>query len=354
MKALSIFFTLLFQQVSGLYFSPGHATEAFLPSVLIQMDQKYTHHVFVAEKNSHQLFLYENDNGRPKLISTFQIATGKQPGNKVFQGDFRTPEGFYFLTQFIPREQLLARYGKEGEIYGVGAFVMDFPNPIDKSSEKTGGGIWLHSTNDETRIEKGLDSRGCVVAANKDLKVLSQYIELNRTPIIVVHNLNYLSQATWQTEYNALNSVLNEWLSAWREEDAQKYLSYYHPNEFKDTYRGNFPQFSAYKKAVFSNPGKPQIDLKDVSIFRTDHYAVMNFTQEYTSNTIKDSGKKTLYLKQDEYYKWKIVAETWTKAGLEQSDGPSESSTSEQGPAIAFRPSMRFFKDDEQGATGKN
>ncbi len=47
---------------------------------------------------------------------------------------------------------------------------MNYPNPIDQRLKKTGGGIWLHSTNDETRIEKGLDSRGCVVAANNDLK----------------------------------------------------------------------------------------------------------------------------------------------------------------------------------------
>ena len=354
MKLLTVFFALLILLKSGTVKSNDQKSSEFFPSVLLQLDDRYSHHVLVAEKNSHKLYLYENVDGMPKLLTKFQMATGKQPGNKIFQGDFRTPEGFYFMTQFIPREELLQRYGKEGEIYGVGAFVMDYPNPIDKSSEKTGGGIWLHSTNDETRIDKGLDSRGCVVAANKDLKVISQYIELHRTPIIVVHNLNYLPSNTWQAERTALSQTLNEWLEAWREKDIKKYLSFYHETEFHDRYRGNFNQFSSYKKAVFSNPGNPTIDLKDISLFRTDDYAVINFTQDYSSNTIKDSGKKTLYLKRNEYYKWMIVAEVWTKAGFIQGDSSNESSTSEQETTIAFRPSMRFFKDEDENVIGKN
>ena len=49
-------------------------------------------------------------------------------------------------------------------------------------------GIWLHSTNDETRIDKGLDSRGCVVAANNDLKEIAQFVELDKTNIVIVHD----------------------------------------------------------------------------------------------------------------------------------------------------------------------
>ena len=70
---------------------------------------------------------------------------------------------------------------------------MNYPNIIDKRSGKTGGGIWLHSTNDETRIEKGLDSRGCIVTTNKELIEISNFIELNKTPIIVVENINFYS-----------------------------------------------------------------------------------------------------------------------------------------------------------------
>ena len=151
----------------------------YRPSSLLLLDDYFSHHIIIAEKSTHTLHLYRNDKGTPVHLKSYKMATGKKPGDKIFQGDHRTPEGIYFITDFIPRQELLDRYGKEGEIYGVGAFVTNYPNPIDHLEKKTGSGIWLHSTNDETRIEKGLDSRGCVVTANQHLIDISSY---HRTP----------------------------------------------------------------------------------------------------------------------------------------------------------------------------
>ena len=123
------------------------------------LDDFFSHHILIAEKSTHQLHLFRNKGSYPEHIKTYQMATGKKAGNKFFQGDHKTPEGVYQFTNFLTHEDLIKRHGKAGEIYGVGAFVMNYPNPIDQRLQKTGGGIWLHSTNDETRIEKGLDSR---------------------------------------------------------------------------------------------------------------------------------------------------------------------------------------------------
>ncbi len=313
----------------------AQATEV-MPINIFQMDDIYTHHILLAEKSTHTLYLYQNNQGAPQLLQQFQMVTGKKAGDKTLQGDFRTPEGIYFLNEFIPHQSLLDRYGKDGEIYGVGAFALDYPNPIDRRMGKTGGGIWIHSTNDETRIEKGLDSRGCLVVANLDLKNLSQYIELNRTVVIVVHDVHFWNASTWKTEHKMLMDSFNNWVEAWRNKDIKSYISYYHPREFQDSTRGNLAQYKAYKSAVFQNPGKPEIKIRDVSAFITDDYAIINFTQDYASDKITDIGRKTLYLKKDEYYDWKIVNEIWTKAG--HPTGPEQ---------VAFRPSMRFFKDGE-------
>ena len=158
----------------------------FLPDSLLQLDNTFAHHILIAEKATHQLYLYQNNNSNPLLVKKYQIATGKKAGNKIFQGDHRTPEGIYQIINFIPHQELIKNLGKAGEMYGAGAFVMNYPNPIDQLQNKTGGGIWLHSTDDETRIDKGLDSRGCFVTANDDLKEISQYIELNKTALISV------------------------------------------------------------------------------------------------------------------------------------------------------------------------
>src|SRR5690606_14603542 len=95
-----------------------------MPAPLMLLDDVFSHHVLVAEKSTHQLHLFQNDGGKPKLIRSFQMATGKKSGDKIFQGDHRTPEGVYQLTEFLTHEDLIKRHGKAGEIYGVGAFVM--------------------------------------------------------------------------------------------------------------------------------------------------------------------------------------------------------------------------------------
>jgi murein L,D-transpeptidase YafK len=310
--------------------------EDFLPTSLLMLEKNFSHHVVVAEKATHSLYLYSNENGLPSLIKKYPMATGKKAGDKIFQGDHRTPEGIYFFTDFLTHQDLLDRHGKQGQIYGVGAFVMNYPNPIDAKAGKTGGGIWLHSTNDETRIDKGLDSRGCVVATNLDLIEMSKFLELNRTPIIVVHNMEYLTKSSWLKERSKLNDTLEQWLTGWQNENTKLYFDSYHKDEFFDKFRGNYNQFKQYKRAVFNGPGKPNVEVEDVSIFKVKDYAVISFKQIYNSKTISDIGRKTLYLKKDSYYNWKIVNETWTKSGIKNAADAQ----------VAFQPSMRFFKDN--------
>jgi murein L,D-transpeptidase YafK len=213
---------------------------------------------------------------------------------------------------------------------------MNYPNPIDRLNNKTGGGIWLHSTNNETRIEKGLDSRGCIVATNKELIEISTNIELHRTPIVVVENLNFSSKENWGKQKSDLESFVASWRKAWQSENLKNYLDSYHPELFRDPIRGKFKSFSKYKTAVFSRAGKPEVNLSNMSIIKTTDYAVISFVQHYKSNSINDTGRKTLYLKQDEFYRWRIVGEYWTKVASEQN-------------SIAFRPSNRFFETTNPG-----
>lgn len=313
------------------------SNKEFFPSALVQLDSYFTHHVVLAEKASNTFFLYENRDGHPHLIKSYPMATGKKSGDKIFQGDHRTPEGVYNFTEFIPNSKLLKMYGKEiGQIYGVGSFVMDYPNIIDRRKGKTGHGIWMHSTNDETRIDKGQDSRGCVVIANEELKDVSTYLELNKTPIVVVHELNYLSKKSYGKMKDELTSFVNTWVESWKNEDLNTYIKHYHPKEFKNRVRGNYNQFKQYKRAVFSNPGKPEIELLNISILKASDYVTVTFKQKYKSNTIDDIGKKVLHLKRDDYYQWKIVAETFSKLKKEEIERQ-----------LAFKPSMRFFLENQ-------
>ena len=318
----------------GILANFGYAEE-YYPDALLQLDGYFSHHVLVAVKSTHKLHLYKNDNGNPKLVKSYQMATGKKAGDKLFQGDHRTPEGIYYFIDFIPHQELIQRHGKAGEIYGVGAFVMDFPNPIDRQLKKTGGGIWLHSTNEETRIEKGLDSRGCLVIANKDLKDVSHYLELNRSSVVVVHDLSYLKKSAWKAKKQKIKTLIDSWLTSWKKEQFKQYIDHYHPTKFLDPNRGRYKSFYNYKNAVFKRPGAPSINISNLNIMVSKHYAVGTFRQHYKAQTINDTGHKKIYLKKDAYYNWKIVAEIWSKVGL----GTNQ---------VAFKPSMRFFNEEEQ------
>lgn len=305
--------------------------QEFLPSNLLVLDPLFTHHVLLVEKSTHSLHVFENQAGMPKLVQKFKIASGKNRGDKGREGDRKTPEGIYTLMEFFSDQDLKQRHGEMAKMYGLGAFTTDYPNIMDARARKTGGGIWLHSTDDATRIDKGLDSRGCVVVNDTDLKQVSKYLDLSTTPIIIVQDINYLSRTAWERNRQEISKAVDGWAQAWKEKRFNDYISYYHPTLFKDRSKGGYAAYKAYKSAVFSRPDNPSIGIDGVSILFAEDYAVVTLRQDYHSAVINDTGKKTLYMQKDENYDWKIVAELWHKLP-EKAD-------------IAFTPSMRFFRE---------
>lgn len=315
-------FSLLF------VFSMHSFASEFLPAYLLQLDSQFTHHVMVVEKSTHKLYIYKNNNGTPELVKSYKVATGKHKGNKQIQGDKKTPEGIYRFHVFHSAKELIDMYGDTGLIYGAGAFTLNYPNVIDRRIGKTGGGIWLHSTDDDKRVDKGLDSRGCVVAVDNDLKDISQYIDLLNTPVVIVQNQQFLKEQTWQDNRQEINSVVSSWHQAWQTKDFKTYISHY-SKSFHNSRKGSFSQYRAYKRAVFSRADSPQIGLNNLSIIQFNDYAVVTMEQNYQSEIIQDIGKKILYLQKDAGYEWKIIAENWYR--LPENYG------------VAFEPNQRFF-----------
>ncbi len=323
-----------------LTFTATAVAQDYLPSAIYQMDSKFGHHVLVVEKSTHTLHLYGNENQIPKLVKSYKIATGKKTGNKAIQGDKKTPEGIYHFRRFHSGTELVNKYGEAGLIYGAGAFTMNYPNEIDRRKNKTGGGIWLHSTDDDSRVSKGLDSKGCVVAVDADLKDISQYIDLGNTSIVVTQNIHYLKKSTWMKNKEKITKTVVDWATAWKNKDFNKYIDQYSRTDFIHPYKGSFKPFRFYKKAIFKRPEVPQISFRHISILNFDSYAVVSMEQDYKSQLVQDIGKKTLYLKRDKNYNWKIVSEQWTKL-------PNKTN-------IAFVPGMRFFTEDNQVKTAND
>jgi murein L,D-transpeptidase YafK len=316
-------YTLVF--LSSVAFAEMHSSN------LIQLDHVFSHHVMVVEKSTHTLFLYENNKGKPKLVKTFQIATGKIKGNKQNEGDHKTPEGIYQLGDFYSSDWLKSQYKDQANMYGAGAFTLNYPNEIDRRNGKNGGGIWLHSTDDDSRINKGLDSRGCVVVVDRDLKELAKYIDLQHTPMIITQDHQFVSTSSFEKNKNEIAKAIDDWAQGWKEKDFQKYINQYSEEDFVHPSKGRFHAFKAYKKSLFDRAEKPEVTLENISILKTDHYAVAYMLQKYKSALVNDSGKKVLYLKRNSNYEWKIVSELF----YHNTDNLN----------YAFTPAQRFFKD---------
>src|SRR3989338_108056 len=72
-----------------------------------------------------------------RIIDKFNILLGKNSGDKEIAGDMKTPVGVYKIIAAKNDDELAPMYGPK-------AFVLNYPNALDKKSGKTGSGIWIH------------------------------------------------------------------------------------------------------------------------------------------------------------------------------------------------------------------
>ena len=72
----------------------------YVPRYLLQMepDQKFA---IVVDTQRSRLYIYQNDNGRPRFVADYYIAHGKLGAEKTREGDKRTPVGVYHVTALL-------------------------------------------------------------------------------------------------------------------------------------------------------------------------------------------------------------------------------------------------------------
>jgi murein L,D-transpeptidase YafK len=286
--------------------------EDSVPRYLLQMSNRQKHAIVVDTQNS-RLYLYRNEDGSPRFVADYYMSQGKLGANKKAEGDRRTPLGVYHVTSFIPQEKLASTYGRLADMYGHGAFPINYPNELDRLQKRTGYGIWLHGTPSDTYSRPPQASDGCVVLSNPDFDQLGQNVEVGYTPVIISHGIEWVSLATWQNERDELSETIAAWRRDWENLDTERYLGHYSPL-FKSR-RQTFAEFAAQKRLV--NQGKTwiQVKISELSIFRNpampgqEEVVVVTFRQEYASNNLVNSMKKRQYWRLDEG-RWKIFYES--------------------------------------------
>ena len=177
-------------------------------------DRNLSQYFFVADKTNAKLYLYFY-NGSTKLLKTYDIVSGEVIGDKQILNDKKTPEGIYFFEYFIGKKALLARFGEiESKQYGPLAVTLNYPNPIDKNQNKTGNGIWIHGVEENNRVSKKFDTRGCIASANNDIPNITKYIQTQTTPIMIFDT--FQNPETYKIPNSAkLSEFIQTWKKAW-------------------------------------------------------------------------------------------------------------------------------------------
>ena len=273
----------------------------YVPRYLLQMqpDQK---HAIVVDTQKARLYLYQNDKGRPRFVADYYVSHGKLGAGKMLEGDKKTPTGVYHVTSSLPAQKL-------GDLYGNGAYPLNYPNEWDKQQGRKGHGIWLHGTPSDTYSRPPKASDGCVVLTNVDLDAVAKNLQIGLTPVIISNSVEWLSIDDWQKERSALNKKIEEWRSDWETRDVERFLKHYSKKfQTRDT---NFSQFSEQKRKVASGKEWIKVKVSNMSVFRSpgkDELVVVTFEQDYQSNNLSNQMKKRQYWIQEDGH-WKIVYE---------------------------------------------
>lgn len=272
-----------------------------IPSALAQLSPIQKHALVVDTQRS-RLYVYENDNGLPRLLTDFYVTQGKLGADKFREGDKRTPLGVYHVTAELPRDRL-------ADLYGTGAFPLNYPNEFDKRQGRGGSGIWLHGTMSETFSRPPKASDGCVVLPNKDLDAIAGKLQVGQTPVIISDGVEWLPRGAWTSERQALLDVVEQWRQDWESRDVDRYARHYSHRFQSD--RQDYAAWIDQKRRV--NAGKEWIKVaaNNLSVLRTmgkDNYMVATFDQDYQSNNLTNSMRKRQYWVKEEG-RWKIIYE---------------------------------------------
>ena len=260
---------------------------------------------FIIEKKDQYAGLYQFDENfrNIELIKTYFISSGQVQGNKEVRGDLKTPEGIYYTVRFIPESNLEAKFGS-------GAFVLDYPNELDRLRRKTGSGIWIHGSDIEM-ID--FDTEGCVRFENEEITYFYEELKLRRAAAIIADEIEWLSRSALEKEVETINKFLKDWEDSWEQQNIVSYLSFYCKDEFiSHRQKFDFESWESHKRNIFNPSRSIKLNLTEFNYHYADNLLLVAFFQDYQAGSYNDFGRKQLVLRRDkEQGTWKIIQEEW-------------------------------------------
>ncbi len=253
-----------------------------------------------------KLMTWPADPTAARLLRSFRIAIGKGEGDKEREGDNRTPEGVYFAQSHINGSTLPNKYGPR-------AIPIDFPNPIDQISGKTGHGIWLHGVERDSRIEEAKVTEGCVAFYNADIDRLSAWLRSHQGVVVIAGDTGAVNA---QPDVDRVRERTVAWMNAWADRKIDDYMSFYAPDFRFASY--DLKSYAAYKGRVFNSYKVMSVTYDNLRVVTHPKYAVSFFNQDFQGDRHFSSiGRKILYWEKGADGDWHIKREVFENRRFE-------------------------------------
>ena len=249
-----------------------------------------------------RVFVYDTAGEIPRLVRDYYTSIGKHGSQKEREGDRKTPIGVYHVTSWIPG-------GKLPDLYGSGAYPINYPNARDRLAGRTGHGIWIHGVPSSTYARAPLASDGCLALANPDLDSLAAYVRPGITPVVIARQIEWVEPSRLRAERELFLARIEAWRGDWESRDPERYLSHY-GTEFR-TSDTDFDGWRTHKRRVNARKKWIRVTLKDVGVFRdpgAPDLVTITFEQDYRSSDLSGRSRKRQYWAMEEG-RWKIVYE---------------------------------------------
>ena len=263
---------------------------------------------FAIDKGS-QEFLMFGQKSPLQVLKRLPCATGKRPGDKLRQGDLRTPEGVYFLEKRLDSGLNFERYGKL-------AYTLNFPNPVDRIKGKTGSGIWIHGRG---RPIVPRESKGCVVLNAPDLFKIQGELSPG-LPVAIAEDVLWASAGSHADGViDALVQRVRGWAKDWQNKES-RFFAHYDPVKFSLSRARSFKAFRRKKERIFRTYPWVQVMAHDIRVMPGPDYWVTYFHQYYRTPALATQGLKRLYWQKDKAGDFRIIGREWTRTRVDLTD----------------------------------
>lgn len=264
--------------------------------------------MLAVDKNDQTLIMLERKSPI-REVRRFPCTTGQAEGDKLVEGDLRTPEGVYFVGYRIKRTL-------DWGLYGNLAYSLNYPNPIDRIKGKTGGGIWLHGRGKEFLPR---DTLGCVALKVPDMKDVARELAYGM-PVVIAGDVSWSREPGEGAEVaQTLVDELHAWAEAWQGQ-SESFFDHYNPALMTLSEGKDFSGFVDHKKNIFEAKPWIHVMVDNVMAIPGPDYWVTSFDQYYRTPGMVSTTGKRFYWQRGPDGRWRIVGREYVPATEDLSD----------------------------------